>query len=171
VTTAGRTRRAATGLTRGLTLLGSLALLRRRLALLVRSLTGRVICLAALATTLFLTFLALVALALLCAFATLRLAFWALLHLVLPSLALACGLPTLALARAGLLRRTLLAFALALLRLGFRLARLRLPCRRLTLRLAALLRRILLALLLGTTLRLAGGALLVARARGAAFRL
>jgi hypothetical protein len=148
-----------------LTLLWSrgLTLLRRRLALLARSLASGVILLLALATI-----LALLAVALLRGLTGLRLAFLALLHLVLPSRALACRLLALVLACARLLRRTLLAFALALLRLGFTL--LRLSCG-LPLRLAMLLRRILLALLLAATLRLASAALLVARSRGAAFHL
>jgi hypothetical protein len=175
---AGLTRRGTARLS--LTLLWSrgLTLLRRRLALLARSLTGGGIFRLLALVTLGLALLALVTVALLAlaGLTGLSLAFLALLHLVLPSRTLACRLPALALACARLLRRTLLAFALARLRLGFMLLRLgfmllRLPCRRLTLRLAALLRGILLALLLGTTLRLAGGALLVARARGAAFHL
>jgi hypothetical protein len=108
------------------------------------------------------------ALALLRGLTGLGLAFLALLHLVLSSRALACGLLALAFTPAGLRRRTLLAFALALLRLGFMLTLLRLSRGGLALCLPALLRRTLLALLLGATLRLA---LLVARSRGAAFHL
>jgi hypothetical protein len=156
-----------------------LTLLRRRLALLARSLTGGGIFRLLALVTLGLALLALVTVALLAlaGLTGLSLAFLALLHLVLPSRTLACRLPALALACARLLRRTLLAFALALLRLGFMLLRLgfmllRLPCRGLALRLAVLLGRTLLALLLGATLRLAGAALLVARSRRrAAFHL
>ena len=101
----------------------------------------------------------------------LGLAFLASLHLVLPGRALACGLLALAFTSAGLRRRTLLAFALALLRLGFMLTLLRLARGGLALRLSVLLRRILLALLLGAALSLAGAALLVTRARGAVFHL
>jgi hypothetical protein len=167
---AGLTRRGTARLS--LTLLWSrgLTLLRRRLALLARSLTGGVILrLLALVVTLALLTLA--------GLTGLSVAFLALLHLVLPSRTLACRLPALALACARLLRRTLLAFALARLRLGFMLLRLgfmllRLPCRGLALRLAVLLGRTLLALLLGATLRLARAALLVARSRRrAAFHL
>src|SRR5262245_59686640 len=175
VAAAGRAGRAATGLTRGLTLLWRLTLLRRRLALLARSLTGGVISLLVLAALLGLALLALItfarpALALLCGLTGLGLAFLALLHLVLSSRALACGLLTLAFTPAGLRRRTPLAFALALLRLGFMLTLLRLSRGGLALRLPVLLRWTLLALLLGATLRLAG-ALLVARSGGAAFHL
>jgi hypothetical protein len=107
----------------------------------------------------------------------LRLAFLALLHLVLSSRALSCGLVAFAFTPAGLLRRTLLvrrtllACSLALLCLGFTLTLLRLSRGGLALGLPALLRRTLLALLPGATLRLAGAALLVTRARGAAFHL
>src|SRR5262245_25397909 len=148
----------------------TLTLLRRRLALLARSLTGRVILRLLALVTLGSALLALVTLALLAlvGLTGLRLAFLALLHLVLPSRALARGLLALAMACARLLRGTLLAFALALLRLRFML---RLPCRGLARRLAALLRRVLFALLLRATLRLASPALLVARSGGAVLHL
>src|SRR5215472_184603 len=139
---AGLASRGATRLrlALSLTLLWSwaLTLLRRRLALLTRSLPGGVISLA-LATILGLTLLALVTLTplvLRLAFlALLHLVLLALLHLVLPARALARGL-VLAVASAGLLRRTL-AFALVL-RLGFTLTLLRLARRRLALGLAVL---------------------------------
>jgi hypothetical protein len=183
---AGLTRRG--GLARGLALLRlamlgltllrsrAMTLLRRRLALLPRSLPGGVVWLLALAAILRLTLLILVTLALLVValprgLTGLRLVFLALLHLVLPARALARRLLlTLAspglftLASAGLFRRPLLAFALALLRLGFMLTLLRLSGRGVT-------RLTLLALLLGATLRLARLALLVACSRGAALHL
>jgi hypothetical protein len=150
--------------------------LRRRLALLARSLTGGVVL--ALLALVTLALLALVllrgltgSLVLLRGLTGLRLAFLALLHLVLASRALPYGLVAFAFTPAGLLRRTPLAFALALLCLGFMLTLLRLSRGGLTLGLPVLLRRTLLALLLGATLRLAGATLLVARARGTAFHL